>query len=139
MSPLFLAAHFSAEAREVRMQGPVSSASSKASHSCVLGAGSISIREEGFHQGPALHLMHKFISVLLPSSGQRNCGVWWKWGELSVPQAVHSTPRDVVLRPSLCSTEELPNFSPVQKWHEQGKKGEKSLFLTSYPQNGARS
>lgn len=96
MSPLFIAGHFSAEAKEGRTQVSVLPVSSKAAHSCILAARSVSIREEGFHQGPAVPLMHKFISVLLPSSGQMYCGVWWNWGKLSAPGAVNFSPRNVV-------------------------------------------
>lgn len=78
MSPLFFVGHFSAEAKEGRVQVSVLPMSSKATHACILASGSVSITEEGFHQGPAVPLMHKFISVLLPSSGQMSSGVWWK-------------------------------------------------------------
>lgn len=108
--------------------------SSKATHACILASGSVSITEEGFHQGPAAPLMHKFISVLLPSSGQMSSGVWWKWGKLSVLQAVHFCLRDVVLGSSLCFTEDLPNFFLVQKWHEQGKKGKKPVSCLLPPE-----
>lgn len=107
--------------------------SSKAAHSCILAARSVSLREEGFHQGPAVPLMHKFVSVQLSRSGQMNWGVWWKGGKLSVLGAVHFSPRDVLLRPSLCFTEQLPNFSLAQKWHEQGKKEKQSCFLSPTP------
>lgn len=92
MSPLFIAGHFSAEAKEGRTRVSVLPMSSKAAHSCILDSRSVSIREEG----PAVPLMHKFISVLLPSSGQMDCGVWWKWGKLSALGAVHFSPRNVV-------------------------------------------
>lgn len=44
-----------------------------------------------------------------------------------------SPPRDMFLKPSSCFTEELPIFSLLQKWHEQGKKGKKACFSSPTP------
>lgn len=77
--------------------------------------------------------MHKFVSVLLPSSGKMNRVLWWKWGKLSVLQAVHFTPQGCVFETLLVLYRRASQFFPAPEVAWARKKGKKACFSSPTP------